>query len=85
MSAVMVVQAGAARKVIDASPDQAAKVSVGRRGRRPGGMAELRHVMGLLTMKAGMDPDRDPPAPQPGLDQLPALGSAFATLASRSS
>ncbi|GIG88641.1 sensor histidine kinase [Plantactinospora endophytica] len=72
---VMVIQAGAARKVMRADPDQAqqALLSVEAGGRAA--MAELRHVMGLLTM----DSDGDDPAatsgltPQPGLDRLEAL------------
>ncbi|MGI5152063.1 sensor histidine kinase [Plantactinospora sp. CA-294935] len=72
---VMVIQAGAARKVMRTSPDQAhdALLSVEAGGRAA--MAELRHVMGLLTM----DSDGGDPAgtggltPQPGLDRLEAL------------
>ncbi|HEX6342531.1 sensor histidine kinase [Umezawaea sp.] len=67
---VMVIQAGAARKVMDAAPDQAreALLAVEASGRAT--MSELRHVMGLLT------PDADAPgelAPQPGLGELEAL------------
>jgi signal transduction histidine kinase len=68
---VMVVQAGAARKILETSPELAreALVAVETSGRAA--MAELRHVMGLLTMtSAGPDADL---APQPGLDQVPAL------------
>jgi signal transduction histidine kinase len=72
---VMVIQAGAARKVMHADPDQArdALLAVESGGRAA--MAELRHVMGLLTM----DSDGPDPAgtadltPQPGLDRLEAL------------
>ena len=68
---VMVIQAGAARKVLDASPGQAreALLSVEASGRAA--MTELRHVMGLLTMDGG-SPDL---APQPGLAQLESLVS----------
>ncbi|MFF4398052.1 sensor histidine kinase [Streptomyces sp. NPDC001480] len=74
---VMVIQAGAARKVMDAAPDRAreALLAVEAGGRTA--MAELRHVMGLLTMAdADVPPDRTPDAelaPQPGLAQLGAL------------
>jgi signal transduction histidine kinase len=68
---VMVIQAGAARKVMDSTPEdaRAALLAVEAGGRAA--MTELRHVMGLLTMDAeehGTDL-----APQPGLDGLDAL------------
>lgn len=72
---VMVIQAGAARKVMDAAPDQArdALLAVESGGRAA--MAELRHVMGLLTMDSdGPDPAATADlAPQPGLGQVAAL------------
>ncbi|MDX6314416.1 MAG: hypothetical protein QOF44_3880 [Streptomyces sp.] len=72
---VMVIQAGAARKVMDAAPDRAreALLAVEAGGRTA--MAELRHVMGLLTMTGdGPDPAAAADlAPQPGLAQLAAL------------
>jgi signal transduction histidine kinase len=66
---VMVIQAGAARKVLTASPEQAreALLSVEASGRAA--MTELRHVMGLLTMDGG-SPDL---APQPGMAELESL------------
>ncbi|CCK28575.1 integral membrane sensor signal transduction histidine kinase [Streptomyces davaonensis JCM 4913] len=69
---VMVIQAGAARKVMEAAPDRAreALLAVEAGGRTA--MAELRHVMGLLTMDDGNGTDPDL-APQPGLAQLTAL------------
>lgn len=72
---VMVIQAGAARKVMDAAPDRAreALLAVEAGGRTA--MAELRQVMGLLTMP-GDDPDPTAAtdlAPQPGLNRVPAL------------
>ncbi|MFJ6482442.1 MULTISPECIES: sensor histidine kinase [unclassified Streptomyces] len=83
---MMTIQAGAARKVLDASPDQAREAmrAVEAAGRTA--MSELRHVMGLLTMSDGgcdgggddgagaSDPARDLGlAPQPGLDRLEEL------------
>ncbi|MER6145016.1 histidine kinase [Streptomyces sparsogenes] len=79
---VMIIQAGAARKVMTATPDRArdALLAVEASGRAA--MAELRRAMGLLTMddsgnstedasdKAQATPDL---APQPGLGQLDAL------------
>ncbi|NUR29703.1 MAG: sensor histidine kinase [Catenulispora sp.] len=92
--AVMVVQAGAARKVLEKSvavgagtgvrtdPSAApspvemardALLAVEDSGRAA--MAELRHVMGLLTMTSqGGDPAATADlVPQPGLGQIPAL------------
>nr|MDT0660014.1 histidine kinase [Micromonospora sp. DSM 115978] len=69
---VMVIQAGAARKVMAAAPDEAraALLAVEASGRAA--MTELRHVMGLLTMD-GDAPGTTDLAPQPGLDGLDAL------------
>ncbi|WP_257234399.1 sensor histidine kinase [Streptomyces sp. JV178] len=78
---VMVIQAGAARKVMDAAPDHAreALLAVEASGRTA--MSELRHVMHLLTMTTEA-PDGSSPAstptepalsPQPGLAEVPAL------------
>lgn len=66
---VMVVQAGAARKVVHASPDRAdvALAAVESTGREA--MAELRRLLGALG-------DEDEPAgvaPQPGIGELPTL------------
>ena len=79
--AVMLVQAGAARTVIDSDPDQAKEslLAVEASGRTA--LTELRQMMGLLTSTAHPDGTADPAeevapedlAPQPGLDQLPAL------------
>ncbi|GAB3142762.1 hypothetical protein GCM10027290_17920 [Micromonospora sonneratiae] len=73
---VMVIQAGAARKVMDTAPGQAREALLAVEAGGRAAMAELRHVMGLLTMEA--DDGRDPAytadlAPQPGLDRLDAL------------
>ncbi len=72
---VMVIQAGAARKVMEATPDEAraALLAVEASGRAA--MTELRHVMGLLTMDGdGSTQEGETDlAPQPGLDGLDAL------------
>ena len=72
---VMIVQAGAARQVLTNSPGAAkdALLAVESSGRAA--MAELRHLLGLLSPDLGSDgavhgADLQP---QPGLDQLPAL------------
>ena len=72
---VMVIQAGAARKVMDAAPERSKEALLAVEAGGRAAMAELRHVMGLL---AGPDTGRpDTPAdglePQPGLGQLDAL------------
>ncbi|MEV4012184.1 histidine kinase [Nonomuraea angiospora] len=67
---VMVIQAGAARKVMDTAPERAkqAMLAVETSGRAA--MAELRHVMGLLAASGS---GSDLLEPQPGLDQLDSL------------
>jgi signal transduction histidine kinase len=66
---MMVIQAGAARKVLDRTPDAArdALLSVEEAGRAA--LGEMRGVMGLLTAAD----DEDTLNPQPGLAQLPPL------------
>lgn len=66
---VMLVQAGAARQVLVASPDQAreALLAVEASGREA--MRELRNLLGLLNQ----DGEEVDLAPQPGLVQLGAL------------
>jgi signal transduction histidine kinase len=72
---VMVVQAGAARKILDQAPEDAREALLAVEAGGRAAMAELRHVIGLLTI----DSDGEDPAatadltPAPGLDQLPAL------------
>ncbi|PRY40424.1 sensor histidine kinase [Umezawaea tangerina] len=68
---VMVIQAGAARKVMAAEPEQAREALLAVEAGGRAAMSELRHVMGLLTMDTeGAEPVL---APQPDVDQLEAL------------
>ncbi|MEV6149224.1 histidine kinase [Nonomuraea sp. NPDC052129] len=72
---VMVIQAGAARKVMDTAPDRSKQAMLAVEAGGRAAMAELRHVMGLL---AGPESARavsgaDGLEPQPGLDQLDSL------------
>ncbi|MEO3763023.1 histidine kinase [Streptomyces sp. B8F3] len=75
---MMTIQAGAARKVLDTSPEQAREAMRAVEAGGRAAMAELRHVMGLLTMAAAgpegasaeptADPTADPvtgPGPDP--------------------
>ncbi|WP_406129403.1 sensor histidine kinase [Streptomyces sp. NBC_00989] len=71
---VMVIQAGAARTIMDKSPERAreALLAVEEGGRVA--MGELRDVMGLLTMELGEESaESENLDPQPGLDRLEAL------------
>ena len=77
---VMVVQAGAARRILAGSPDdaRAALLAVEASGRTA--MVELQHLLGLLAPVDGMQPqtypvdaDDVPLHPQPGLSRLQAL------------
>jgi signal transduction histidine kinase len=77
---VMVVQAGAARRVLTASPADArsALLAVEASGRTA--MVELQHLLGLLSPVDGMvarpsgdGPDAAPLQPQPGLGELASL------------
>ncbi|MFG3254879.1 sensor histidine kinase [Streptomyces sp. NPDC048172] len=79
---VMVIQAGAARKIMKTAPEQAGEALLAVEAGGRAAMTELRHVMGLLTLDG---PEDDPSgaaaepgaatelAPQPGLGQLDAL------------
>ncbi|MET7423572.1 histidine kinase [Dactylosporangium sp. NPDC005555] len=66
---MMVVQAGAARTVLDTEPGLAREALLAVESSGRAAMVELRHVMGLLTM----DDDDLGLAPAPGLDQLGVL------------
>jgi signal transduction histidine kinase len=77
---VMIVQAGAARRVLAGSPDnaRAALLAVEASGRTA--MVELQHLLGLLSPAEGMQPESDPAMldtaplqPQPGLGHLQSL------------
>ncbi|MFB4285410.1 sensor histidine kinase [Nonomuraea sp. MTCD27] len=76
---VMVIQAGAARKVMDVQPEQSKQALLAIESGGRAAMAELRHVMGLLAGPGGehLDGPSNGPSdglePQPGLDQLDAL------------
>jgi signal transduction histidine kinase len=60
---VMVVQAGAARTVLDATPDRAREAMKAVESTGRAALSELRHAMGLLTMTD------DQPGPDDGNDQ----------------
>jgi signal transduction histidine kinase len=72
---VMVVQAGAARRVLDSSPGDTreALLAVEASGRTA--MAELRHLLGLLAPAGETEPDSAEAVltPQPGVARIPAL------------
>ncbi|TMR88721.1 hypothetical protein EJK15_64705 [Nonomuraea basaltis] len=72
---VMVIQAGAARKVMDMEPEQSKQALLAIESGGRAAMAELRNVMGLLAGPGGerLDGPSDGLEPQPGLDQLDAL------------
>ncbi|MFJ2240859.1 sensor histidine kinase [Streptomyces sp. NPDC087859] len=68
---VMVIQAGAARKVMDVAPQRSKEALLAVEAGGRAAMAELRHVMGLLAAPDAEQPDAL--EPQPGLAQLDAL------------
>jgi signal transduction histidine kinase len=77
---VMIVQAGAARQVLGQSPDQATAALLAVESSGRAAMAELRHLLGLLSPRdqgaeaADAQGARDPELrPQPGLARLVAL------------
>jgi len=69
---VMVIQAGAARKVMDAAPERSKEALLAVEAGGRAAMAELRHVMGLLAAPdiGRADSPADGLEPQPGLGQL---------------
>ncbi|MFJ2610048.1 sensor histidine kinase [Streptomyces sp. NPDC087425] len=75
---MMTIQAGAARSVLDAAPDQAREALLAVEAGGRAALGELRHVMGLLTM-VGNGTENPAAAvtlaPQPGLDQVDFLVS----------
>ncbi|WP_405625465.1 histidine kinase [Streptomyces sp. NBC_00016] len=75
---VMVIQAGAARTVLDAAPAQSREALLAIEAGGRAAMTELRHAMGLLLMNSGDDRDdigavSADTAPPPGLDQVEEL------------
>ncbi|QKG21611.1 sensor histidine kinase [Actinomadura verrucosospora] len=72
---VMVIQTGAARKVVDADPELSKKAMLDVEASGRAAMAELRHVMGLLAPSGDGDGEDGGgvPVPQPGLDRLGPL------------
>ncbi|MFE9426314.1 sensor histidine kinase [Kitasatospora sp. NPDC006697] len=70
---MMVIQAGAGRRVLDSGdPEQAREALLAVESAGRAAMAELRHVMGLLAVSGGVEAV-DELEPQPGLDQLEQL------------
>jgi signal transduction histidine kinase len=76
---VMVVQAGAGRRVLDRSPGDAREAMLAIEASGRTAMTELRHLLGLLAPSGGPEPDA--PAdqgalrPQPGLDEVQDLAA----------
>jgi len=62
---VMVIQAGAARKVLATAPEQAREAMLAVESSGRAAMTELRHVMGLLTMTGADAPSAPEPGPGP--------------------
>ncbi|MFF1442169.1 sensor histidine kinase [Streptomyces sp. NPDC058295] len=75
---VMVIQAGAARTVLDAAPARSREALLAIEAGGRAAMTELRHAMGLLLMNSDDDGDdiaavSANTAPPPGLDQVEDL------------
>ena len=81
---VIVIQAGAARRIMDSQPELAREALLAVESGGRAAMTELRHVMGLLTtdsdeaqieplgagQESGSGADRTMLAPRPGVDQV---------------
>jgi signal transduction histidine kinase len=74
---VMVVQAGAGRRVLDSSPGDAREAMLAIEASGRTAMTELRHLLGLLAPSGAPEldapEDQGPLRPQPGLEEVPAL------------
>jgi signal transduction histidine kinase len=70
---VMVVQAGAARKVMEEKPAAARDSLLAVEASGHEAMGELRRLLGVLSENGGTEKEAAPLAPQPGVDNLDAL------------
>jgi signal transduction histidine kinase len=70
---VMIVQAGAARQVLAASPADATQALLAVESSGRSAMSELRHLLGLLSPASGSAEPDEGLRPQPGLGQLRTL------------
>ena len=69
---VMVIQAGAARSMIDLAPEDSRRALMAVEASGRAAMDELRHVMKLLAPASDENTEADL-SPQPGLEQVPAM------------
>jgi signal transduction histidine kinase len=70
---VMVVQAGAARRVLDSSPADTREALQAIEASGRNAMTELRHLLSLLAPDGSTPESADVLFPQPGLDLVPEL------------
>jgi signal transduction histidine kinase len=75
---LMVVQAAAAREVLDTMPEEAAAAMGAVEGAGRSALTELRHLLGVLAPSQGGEDDGTGLGPQPGLDRLSPLVDRFA-------